>query len=53
MGEHDRAPSFDELGDIVGVGKSTIHDHLHSLQRSGYLTYEKGKARTIRLTEAA
>ena len=43
-------PTIRELCKLTGRSSSaTIHSYLEKLKRSGYIEYEKGKSRTIRL----
>ncbi len=47
MIQHSYGPTMDELSEITGLGKSSIHYHLNKLKEVGYLDYQPGKARTI------
>lgn len=43
-------PTIRELCEMTGKSSpATIHSHLKSLKKKGYITYENGKSRTIRI----
>ncbi|HOV78813.1 MAG TPA: transcriptional regulator [Bacillota bacterium] len=44
------SPSVREIGAIVGLRSSaTIHEHLTKIRRQGYIDFEPGKSRTLRV----
>lgn len=44
------APSFRELGTIMGISSSaTISHHLVNLKKKGYIDYANKKSRTIKI----
>jgi repressor LexA len=43
-------PSVTELAAVLGVGRSTVHQHLIALKRKGYLDHVEGASRTWRPT---
>lgn len=48
--EKKYSPTVRELASMVGIkSSSTLYGHLQRLEKKGYITREKGKARTIRL----
>ena len=50
INEHKYSPSMRELCSITGKrSPATINVHLKSLKRLGFITYEEGKSRTIRI----
>lgn len=44
--ERGVAPSLSELASRVGVGKSTVHEHVLALERKGFVDHIKGAGRT-------
>ena len=49
--EHGYPPSVREIGEAVGLASSsTVHSHLHTLQRLGYLRRDPTKPRAIEVT---
>ena len=47
---HSRAPSLREIGEGVGiVSTNGVLDHLRSIERKGYITWERGVARSLRV----
>lgn len=51
-GEHGYPPSFQDLADDVGVGKQTIHHHLHEMVKQGLIRMTPGVSRSITITES-
>jgi repressor LexA len=50
--EHGYAPTTRELGDLLGIaGSNAVMDHLWALRRKGYVEWQDGKARTLRITK--
>lgn len=48
--ENEYPPTFEEIREAVGLlSKTTVHAHLHSLKKKGYLTFIDGSPRTIRV----
>lgn len=44
------SPTIREIGDMIGLrSPGTIYVHLERIKEKGYITYEKGKNRTIRI----
>jgi len=51
VGDRGYPPSVREIGEAVGLASpSTVHSHLHTLQRLGYLRRDPTKPRAIELT---
>lgn len=51
VGERGYPPSVREIGEAVGLASSsTVHSHLHTLQRLGYLRRDPTKPRAIQVT---
>lgn len=52
IAEHGYSPTVREIGKAFGL-KSTnaVADYLHSMNIKGAITYEAGKARTIRVVQ--
>jgi repressor LexA len=51
VGERGYPPSVREIGEAVGLASpSTVHSHLHTLQRLGYLRRDPTKPRAIEVT---
>ncbi|MFZ4518843.1 MAG: transcriptional repressor LexA [Microthrixaceae bacterium] len=51
VGERGYPPSVREIGTAVGLNSpSTVHSHLHTLQRLGYLRRDPTKPRAIEVT---
>lgn len=53
--EQSRAcsPTISELAGGVGVGRSTVFEHIAELRRKGLVTNSQGKARCLKLTRKA
>lgn len=50
--KHKYPPSFREIANGVYLcSLASVYEHLNSLERDGYLTYEKGQSRTVVLTD--
>lgn len=50
--EHGYAPTTRELADRVGIkGQNAMIDHLWALRRKGYVEWQDGKARTLRIVK--
>lgn len=49
--EHGYAPTMQELADEFGVSKVTVFEHIDALEREGYLTRSRHKARSLRLSK--
>ena len=48
--EKGYSPTIRELCKILGLNSSaSIHRHLKILKQKGYITYEEGKSRTIKI----
>lgn len=48
--ENEYPPTFEEIGEAVGLlSRSTVHAHLHSLKKKGYISFIDGSPRTIRV----
>jgi repressor LexA len=48
--EHGYPPTIRELGDDLGITTPNgVKQHLRLLARKGWVTWEEGKARTLRL----
>jgi repressor LexA len=41
--DNQRQPTLEEIGQQLGIGRSTIHKHVQALIRSGYLIESSGK----------
>ncbi len=51
VGERGYPPSVREIGEAVGLASpSTVHSHLHTLQRLGYLRRDPTKPRAMEVT---
>lgn len=51
--DHGHAPSIREIGAAVGIGTANgVRNHLVAMRRKGYLTFDEGKARSIRLLKS-
>ncbi|GGH83459.1 repressor LexA [Pullulanibacillus pueri] len=45
-------PTVQEIGDEVGLkSTSTVYGHLERLQKSGYISWQPAKPRTIRVLQ--
>ncbi|HIO92691.1 MAG TPA: repressor LexA [Leucothrix mucor] len=42
--EQQRLPTLEEIGNQLGIGRSTVHKHIRSLIAGGYLLESEGKA---------
>lgn len=52
--EHQRSPSVRELADRIGLATpSAMHRRLLSMRDKGLVTWEEGKARTLRPAETS
>lgn len=50
MQEQGRPPSLEEIGDVLGTTKSVVHKRLEQLRDLGWVEWDEGQARTLRLT---
>ena len=48
----ERGPSYREIGEILGLSKVTVQEHIKNLEGAGVAASVEGKMRTIHLTEA-
>jgi len=44
-----RPPTFEELGEAIGMAKVTAVGHCRRLQDKGLVTWDKWKSRTLRI----
>ena len=52
ISENGYAPTTRELAELVGIkGPNAMNDHLWALRRKGYVHWEDGKARTLRVVK--
>ena len=51
--EHGACPSYDDIGDALGVCKSGVARYIECLEDRGYLTRKAHKARSLELTGKA
>lgn len=50
IAKHNYSPSVRELSEITGKSSiGTIQSHLKNLKKLGYIDYQEGKSRTIRI----
>lgn len=49
IAEHGYCPSFRDLSDALGIGISATKHRLDRMRRDKLVTFEDGKARTIRV----
>lgn len=49
--EHGIAPSTGDLAADLELSRATVHEHLRTLERKGYLDHAEGKARSWRPTK--
>lgn len=47
--EHHVSPTLQELADIRGVGKVTVHEHVKALEKKGAIRRNKHQARSIKI----
>jgi SOS-response transcriptional repressor LexA len=44
------APSIQEIGDKTGLkSRGSVHRHLKNLQKAGYIDWEEGQPRTLKV----
>jgi predicted ArsR family transcriptional regulator len=43
------APSIQQIGDHLGIGKTAVRHHLDALQKVGKVAWEPGYGRSIRV----
>ena len=48
---HACSPTMQELADVLGVSKVTVHEHVKSLVAKGVLTQEPNRTRSLALAE--
>lgn len=53
IAEHQMPPVFREISGHFGFSEKAAFDHINTLTKKGYIEYEIGKPRTIRLTRHA
>lgn len=46
-------PSIAEIGDHFKITAASSYNHLLAIKKKGYVDWETGRARTLRLTESA
>ncbi len=51
--EHGYCPTLDELGEILGVTKVTVYQHVRALERKGFVTRLPHKARSLQVVNDA
>lgn len=52
INEYGYSPTVREIGNLANLSSSaTVHFHLSNLKKNGYITFIKGKMRTIRIIE--
>lgn len=49
ISKHRFAPTFDEIGDALGLSKITAREHVLNMQNRGILTVQPRIARSIRI----
>jgi len=47
--ENGYQPTFEEIGEILGIHKATALEHLAALKAKGVVTWEPGQPRTLRI----
>ncbi len=51
-GQHSYSPSVRELGEILGLSSpATVHEHLSTLRKKGYITWKEKNYRTIEIVK--
>lgn len=54
MDEKGYAPSFREVGELLHLASSsTVFNHMESLKKKGYVTWEPTQPRTLRILKTA
>ena len=51
--KHYHSPSYQEIGEYVGLSKSNVSKHLEGLEARGYVEIDHGSSRAIRLLRTA
>lgn len=49
INEHEIPPIQQEIADMMGISHTTVKSHLDALKRKGYITWDEGRPRTIRI----
>jgi repressor LexA len=49
--EHGISPTLEEIGEILGVNRVTVFEHVRALEDKGWITTEKNYSRSIQLTD--
>ena len=49
IAEHQRPPTWREIGDHMGITKNGVGDHLKALRRKGYIEMDGPRARAVRV----
>lgn len=47
--EHGYAPTYEEIGEHIGAGLSTVYEHIGNLVAKGRLAKEHGRQRALRV----
>ena len=50
--EHGYAPTVLELAQAMGCSRSNVRQHLAALRRKGYVTWDTGVGRSLRIRRA-
>jgi repressor LexA len=45
--QHGLSPTMQEIGDVIGISKVTVHEHIAQLVRKGVVRREPGMARSL------
>lgn len=49
---HGFSPTYQELADALGMrSKQLVRYHLQQMREAGYVTWDEGKPRTLRITK--
>lgn len=51
--QHGYPPTLTEIGQYLGIGKSTVFAHLAACERKGLIEVDRGKQRALRVVESA
>ena len=51
VAEHGYSPTFREIAAKLGIHNNAVFQQVSRLKRDGYVTFDPGKARTIRVLQ--
>lgn len=53
ISQHGYPPTMTEIGDYLGITKSTVFSHLAACERKGLIEVDRGRQRALRVIKSA